>query len=75
MNLSKYRTKVRIKFPAAHVYKWGPRQWCVYAAEHGPFAGIAISGTQASEAAAWIKASTDPMVTGKNRRPDEGAKG
>lgn len=68
MNLSAYRKVVRGKFPQAYIYKWAPRQWCVYAAKDGAFTGFDLSGCQKSEAAAWINAARSPSVTGAKRK-------
>lgn len=59
MNLSKERAKVKKRFPGAHAYKWGPRDWVIYAAKDGPLQGIAITRGCSSLAHAWISAARD----------------
>jgi hypothetical protein len=61
------RAKVKRKFPKAYAFQWGPREWCIYAAEDGPFMGIDLSGTRSSQKAAWLFAAMSGLVTGKNR--------
>jgi len=60
------RARVRRHYPAAYAYRWGPREWNIYAAVYGPFAGICVSGgTRTSQKAAWMFAA---MELPKRRR-------
>lgn len=59
MNLSKERAKVRKRYPDAHAYNWGRRDWVIYAAKDGPLQGIAITRSCKSLAHAWIFAARD----------------
>ena len=51
------RAKVRRRFPQAYAYQWGPRDWNIYASQHGALAGIDISGSRSSQKAAWLFAA------------------
>lgn len=53
------RAWVKRRFPHAHAYQWGPREWVVYASDRGALQGIAMTGTCTSQKAAWVIARRD----------------